>query len=551
MIAFSLFSLAAASAALVPSKKCEALLATNPGAVHEVTIIRHGHKQYPPTAILGPEVAGLTYMQNEAGDHVKIRLEGSRDDTPSANAGALPPGDSRALPARASGRSRSPTDLSWIGDRALAARTRAALNQLEDARNFGFYLTNDEGPQRYFWFVPEGEAGLVPARVLDIHRHPDNRNQLKVTVLAEYVVENEPTLRDLPRAEGSRTRHVVEITSAELRTIVRNETHSSEEAATHFTDSLSPLEASTMQLARQLGLSKFSVSPADRTPGQREDWRVRPPLEDMNSITWGAIYVDIVREFGEPAALLSKEELGGERHGPDKFNIIDVFSRLHPRFVLAHYNSKRLEYIWVITEDGQLKIVPKMRIGNNLKTLPLRLSGGRQIFAGGDFTIAEDGSLRVGFSNEGYSAQGFAHARAGFANVGAFVSAVFRTQAGARVANFEFDHGANPFTRDYVENAHDEREPEGSKAPSWDPETEAPLEYSDWSKRQKGSATERRWAHYVLMTTPDSSLAEIKASYRGFSKRFHPDKHMQADQATRDRAERIFKIVGQAMSLLQ
>ena len=418
------------------------------------------------------------------------------------------------------------------------------------------------GEDRFFWFKPNGSSEFVAARILDLHRFTSlNRQQygssMGFTILAEYAHTDAVT--------GVRSRIVLEVSEKELATFTRDQNELSvAKAREQFSEHASPLEMETKKLAAKLRARLFGFSTFGRTPGQTSDYGVKTPLDMLNHISTLAMRHDIEEQWGKFDDLLTSNELKNPL-----YNVIDVFARLNPKYVLQRFKSEKLEYTWVITEDGQLKIVPKMKIGNNLKSQLLRLSGGRRIFAGGGFIIGADGSIQVRLDSNGYQNADTAWGTsASFnfenPNLNSFISAIFATHVGVQVSNIDAKPVA-AFTD--TENAKYASAGTGSqqsknqfggfesqeawdfvnkmksstgqappvdkkgKAVTWDEQKGFPVSYDNWIKLTQNQMHERDsqykvlWAHYVLKTDHTMKWGDIKKRSKALVSKFHPDLH--------------------------
>jgi hypothetical protein len=557
---------------------------------HELTMIKDGSKQFHRAAeIPRANYQDLKFKQTDLGDFTTVTIVIPKDDpkligngfgarnasqTPAIRSfsGAEVPSDPRALADKY-------LDLSAPGQYSESTKTMVVdmmvknTKTMDEARNFivralqktmatanGEMLEiSNRGDRRFFWFKPNGKSEMVPGRILDIHQHPDPRG---ITILAEYTSGE--------TKNGTRVRHIVELTVEETRTIERSGFHSAENAEIEFIDTLTPLEIETRRLAERMKLPLFGFASFERGQNlNRSLIAAATPLETMNNISWLAIDATVRRRFPDIDNLIHEfESTGG-----NSANTIDVFSSLHPNYVLKNFRDPNLEYMWVITEDGQLKICPKMAHGNNLKPQMLRLAGGRKIFAGGDLRFNSDGSIHITAKSNDYQDvfSGYGARNAfdnGSGNTEGFIGAVFATQTEEKVnrvnsaeaqsfARRDDEGGRTYRTRpggteaegsfsDFVNSMSGGSRTKRGKTLTWDPEKagDSPLPYADWkSKIGEGSNGELTWAYYVLGTDVNTKIGEVKKAYRRLSLKFHPDRNASAG------AEEVQKIVSEAYSV--
>lgn len=420
----------------------------------------------------------------------------------------------------------------------------------------GIKLTNYDN-NKFFWFIPSGKTEHHPARVLDVHNDPDNG----VIILIEYIVDNDSV-------DSARSRNIIEIRPSELSTIQVSGKFSREASQTSFLNSLSKVELETKRLAHTHKLRLFGFTDFRRTPGHYErSSSYGTPLEWMTNISWLAMYKSISDRWPNFKDYYTSAEK--DKH-PNEVNIIDIFSRMRADFVVRNFRTNDFEYTWVITEDGQLKITPKMRVNNNLKPQILRLAAGRRVFAGGDFIFRPDGSLVITLESHQYQDNNQSWgARRSFeesSQLNNFINAVFATQAhvgvhsinsipvtnyysenansgnssfqwGQAGRNSHFTHERNSSENDFnnfMRNTFTEAGLNKNKSEidlQWNIEAETPLDFASWVKASNIKETNYnqeqlkiRWAHYVLKTDPNTALDKIKKSYRKLSMNFHPDR---------------------------
>ncbi|RYZ67330.1 MAG: hypothetical protein EOP09_11210, partial [Proteobacteria bacterium] len=298
------------------------------------------------------------------------------------------------------------------------------------------------------------------------------------------------------------------------------------------------------------------------------------PLTTLNINTWIAMDGSIKEVFGAPIDLYTASEKELER-----FNIIDVFSRLNPRYVLDRFGFERgsgMEYAWVITEDGQLKISPHMKIGNNLKPQLLRLAGARRIYSGGKFTWSSPGTVRVKMISNGYSQNEF-YGRGSTAQLGQnnqsqtiedWIQNAFETQAGVDVnevggstIHSSQSNAAGSGSRQERTKRGEFFDPASPKPTSgaqkdgkkafWNwPENspKGPDEFKTWCGYAGQVCLEKDarkyWAAYVLRSSPESSVDQLKKAYRRLVKKYHPDK------SDHPLAEQIIQMLNEAKEIL-
>jgi hypothetical protein len=410
---------------------------------------------------------------------------------------------------------------------------QASSNAVGSYSGPGISLSNT-GIERYLWLKPEGSSQMTAARVLDIHRHSDKKGY---SVLVEYLNE--------AGATSQRVRNVAEVSLDELKTAqIDHQLFSRERAYQEFLEDLTPNEAQAKKTAQKAGLKMYGYTDFRRiaeNEGRQMFSDAITPMQMMNNMTHLAMDGATRQRFGSFESLYHLRPSG---YATD--NMIDAFSQLNPQYVLKNFSAQGFEYTWVITEDGALKIIPKMPVNNNLKPQLLRAAGGRRIYAGGDFTINADGTLKVRTHSNSY--QEVNHDRFGFQNSYAdgnpnldqFVHDTFAQQAKAKVSNLESETassfgtqaGQNSYRANYREETHFETGKKAAPRPSqrivWDPEkNQTPLSFEDWAKKTgmpASSDAKTTWAHYVLNSDPNMKLSEIqKTRYRPLAKKFHPD----------------------------
>ena len=403
----------------------------------------------------------------------------------------------------------------------------------------------NEGLKRYFRFVPAGWSAPVDARVLDIHRQ---NNPHVFFILVEWMSE--------ANDDGVRTRHISLLKSSELEMVSVLSDEVRRLAAEAFEDSLSPNEIKTRKLAQTMRIRTFGYTDMDRVPGN-DDSDGLDPLSMMSNISHLAVRGYVEDRFGSIQDLMTPEE----RQQP-LANILDVMGRLNPRYVLRRFESRGdgYQYAFVVTEDGQLKISPHGRAGVNLKPQSLRLAHGRRVFAAGTFTIGADGNLDVTLESNNFQdvdarwGAGEAFRTAGNGDIDAFVTAVFGLQTdhkvrsvGSRpVQSYRASPYGDPYSKgnagfadgggarrrqgphgfesdeayEFVNNMmRESAQTPSAKKIDWDfddPDA-SPLDIKGWLKDSERPAIQERdkktrlaWAHYVLRTSADMSMEQIK-----------------------------------------
>jgi hypothetical protein len=554
---------------------------------HELTQIKDGSRQFHQTSTIPrTNYQDLKFRQTELGDQSSVTLVVPKNDskllgnggTGQSGSGALAvrpysgggiPSDPRALagmyldmsaPGQYSETTKEMLTSVMVKDSKTMNEAREFVTralQKDQATASGEMLElSNRGRDRFFWFRPAGRTELVPARVLDIHQHPDPGG---ITILTEYTVGE--------TKNGTRIRYVVELTVEETRTIERSGLHSAENAQIEFIDTLTPLEIETRRLAEKMNMPLFGFTSFARGSNlNRAFTSPATPLQTMNNISYLAVDATIRQRFQSFEPLLREFETTGGNAA----NIIDVFGSLHPNYVLKNFRDTNLEYMWVITEDGQLKISPKMETGNNLKPQILRLAGGRKIFAGGDLRFASDGSLRITAKSNDFQDvfSGFGARNAfdgGSGKSEGFIAAVFSTQTEEKVGHINSAEAPSFSTReaedgrtyharpggthaedsfsDFVHSMSGGSRTKKGKVLAWDPSKagDVPLNFPEWrSQIGEGPSAELTWAYYVLGVDVNTKVGEVKKAYRQLSLKFHPDRNSAAG------AEEIQKTVSEA-----
>jgi hypothetical protein len=394
------------------------------------------------------------------------------------------------------------------------------------------------GPNRFFWLIPNGESKYYPVRVHEILKSAPGD---KLTILLEYS-------SDLLIQE-KRVSHIFELTENEKKTIRRDDRdYSSARAEEEFNRGLSWTQAETKELASTLRLRLYGHSEFLNNTRSYYGYSPYSALMVMNSDTWKIIKSFSEDVFGSLDFLFFPFEKNVE------VNIIDAFSRLDPSYVTKFFKSQHLEYMWVITEDGSLKVSPKMPLKNNFKPPLLRLASGKKIFAGGNFNFDYDGSIHLTFDSNEYQ-----NAQAEFGKVYAFdseslnlrdfVRVVFLKQAQTRISAIhsrltETFASGNPYSQRPTDNTAGDwssfqtsnsniydfaKESMKGKTfasvPPWDLDSGKPLSLEEWEKltQDRTSSASLHWAFYVLNTTENTSLSAHNQAYKKLSLQFHTD----------------------------
>lgn len=431
----------------------------------------------------------------------------------------------------------------------------------------------NEGQFRYFKFTPKESKIAVNARVLDIHRwnsHPENMTPAQsrggstfsgVSILVEWL--------DGLDESGLQKKHIAYLKQEEMGTIEIIKDEDRLIIQETFSDTLNLLEIQTKKLAEALKLRTFGFTDKGRVPGLNVNDGM-DPLTLMSNISHLAMKGWNSDRFGNVLAriinLLSTKE---EREHP-LFNIIDLMGKLNPRFVLEKFKTapNSWEYIFVITEDGSLKVSLHGHSGNNLKAQNLRLAGGKRVLAAGKFKINEKGKLIINLKSDSYQDINAAYGSydafraSGSENLDFFIVQAFLIQAGKEVENINNNSTQSYYEYNFFEqrarenretkSTFGQRERDGfgekesyksssdfeymkhkynsrnanSKELKWNPDAEnsAPLEFEKWSS-EMNSNEKIDWAHYVLGTNPDMPIGKIKNKYRKLINKFHQDKN--------------------------
>ncbi len=406
---------------------------------------------------------------------------------------------------------------------------------------------------RHFWFTPHGESKAVPARILDLHVTSGGGAR----VYAEWIPEQ------VGRTE--RVRHVGMIDVSEIKSIPKLSPKLRMEAEAIFFESLTPDQLSTQMLASRLGISTRGHTDFLRAPGVSGSERI---ITDKMSVAGHyAIREWVEKKFGDITDLLTDAEKATQN-----WNVIDVFGRLSPEYVLKRFRaSDGYKYMYVITEDGQLKICPIGDAGANLRPQILRLGHGRKIYSAGMFTLDNNGSANVSLRTADYASfdSQVVDALKPPQNEDKLARAIFRMQANTQVnsvnsvapeswsdmkmnfATGRYEH-VNPIdppgaaakdtnskgpqpnqsernsewgdqaTADYMDSLLKAR---AKPAPikDWDRENlkALPPTFEEWEKTARRSTSgfsdlenKMDYAHYVLGTNDKMEIREIKAAYQ-------------------------------------
>ncbi len=298
------------------------------------------------------------------------------------------------------------------------------------------------GSYRYFRFTPRGESQEVIARVLDINQEAAHSGSSGAGfhVLVEWM---KPA-----NSSDVRVRNVQTLSVEELRTMRPLSDSIRRVIAEEFNDALSPNEIKTRKLAELANLKTFGYTDMSRKEGGSE--RSTDPLSRMSMPSHIKSRSDVQERFGKFDDLLTTDEANAGIH----WRIFDVMARLNPRYILKRFESRGtgFRYVFVITEDGQLKISPFTEAEANFRPEILRLAHGRRIFAGGEFTIAKDGKLDVNLRSDEYqdiNAEYGVH-RAfqteGQDGLNSFVAFTFGLQAGRAVNNLSSEFARTFYT---------------------------------------------------------------------------------------------------------
>ena len=513
------------------------------GKVREIVEIRDGHRFYPPQNLMPPQLASVVFRQNPGGA-IRASIASAAPLALSSPSKAVAPSGWESLPlaekenaardfVRATYSRLPESSPSFSAAVTTVLRSPQLLNEpsnrgLVSGRSAGMELTNFN-KLRYFWFRPDGLDQYFPGRVLDIH---ENFGSGRVSFLIEYLYGENP--------EGVRFRRIQQLNLSEFRTLRESEGgRGRREAEQMFFDSLSSEEIQTLKLAARFNLPLFAHTDAER---KRRDPHAQSAFEKMNHISSIGIYSYLVETFGRFDDLLTPFE-----KSLTQFNVIDVFSRMHPKYVLHRFAGKKAqntEFIWVITEDGALKVMPHLNDGNNLLPRLLRLAGGRRVFVAGVFFVGGK-NLEVFFRSTGFDDSGFGIGGWFSENphVEEFVKIVFGIQAGSKVAmseeRFSDSNRRENIFDDFFQEMEEwaDRSTRKLKKITWDLEKGRPLEKAEFAEQLGLSEDDvlfaSEWAHYVLQTDSQMSNDEVTKQYRRLAQKFHvdrPNKNKNAGQ---------------------
>ena len=509
---------------------------------HERIEIRYGTLQFPPNQSfsVAQYVSHYYYFQDPLGDRLEVHV------LPGAGSYAMTRQVNPAIPGR-------DTNFS----------TRKVI------------LTN-YGLQRYFWLQPDEEQQYVPARVLDIHlmRGGGNAHGDRFVFLVEHLAT--------ARGDGLGMRRVHQLSPTEFLTLQEEMSGNKRvDAAQAFIARLNSNELLALQLAEKLKLKLYGYVDARRSPG-RYVMNVPSPLEYMNNISHLAIKSYSQRTYPFLLELLTSIE-----KGTPNFNYIDFYARLDPRLVVTKFGGiqySTTEFNWVITEDGQLKIMPTMDIGNNLRPSIFRLASGRKIFAGGRLQFRYDGGVDVELNANGYQQLDAQWGSSGAFQeqnyfVNNFVQVVIEMQTGYKVHGLQVspidswhfsgspadDHSSPDFFstqsqgQDWEEvfNTMKDRAQHathpGRVNLSWDQKKETPLDLDEYGKQMQADVKnlnlQMDWAHYVLQTNRTMSWEQIKLQYRRMNMIYHPDR--QNPQVAANRSKVVMAMLNRAIAILE
>lgn len=412
------------------------------------------------------------------------------------------------------------------------------------------------------------------------------------SLLIEYIIEEEQ--------DGyKRVRNIAQMTLDEFKTIlnpVNNEKYSYVSAEQVFREYLTPIEIQTLKLAQQMNLMTFGFYDPRRTEENRNN---PSAFWHQTNILYVAISKHLIDTFGidKIENILTSEEKEQKNYSPYGSTVIDfapVFSRLSPKEILRDFFDYNTRYYWVITEDGLLKIMPAQDLESILPVQAHRLAGSKRVFAAGVFNVdpvthelyleldAKNYQLNTLDSEEDYIKNGYYYAREAFeqeGDIAAFVHIVFNTQLGAKILNlthsqqvdpmmqaffngeFSFkDHGTTSFSFEYGRwdsTSTKKNTPNTHTATSndliWDiTKSSLPLSLSEYEKQMKGHSNASNmtlaWSHYILGTSNQMNLLEIKAKYKERSKMFHPD---VTDKLPKEDAEVVMKYLNTAYDFIK
>jgi hypothetical protein len=455
---------------------------------------------------------------------------------------------------------------------ALANRQPASASPAFTAAKT-FTLEN-VGKNRYFWFVPREQtnpAQLSPARVLDLH---PNRSQGGMHLLAEWLMEG---------PNGDWERHVGMLTPSEFEKIARFDDAGRAEAFHEFQDMLSPNQIRTKELAKNLNIPLKSYSDFRRAPGvnQGDD---KTLMGSSAVLSHMAIRSSVLKRFGSVDDLMTPAE-----RNHVNWNIVDVMSRLSPKEVMTRFRAsgEPFKYMWAITEDGQLHIVPIGPEEANVKPLITRIAKGKKLFASGIMRAGHGNDVDVTLKAGDYWSTAFDTSDTNLFgttdDMKKFVASTFHLQAGQRLnrfneepvdtfARYEFRRRGDGFWdevgpipasgghagthhpgaggRSHEDDAESffnsvakdmKKDAPRYKDLTWerkDPKAK-PLSQDEWmaqsgrtSARHVDAHTQEEYAHYVLGTTSNMPLKDIKKAHQKLAALFHPKATSDSSEAS-------------------
>lgn len=463
--------------------------------------------------------------------------------------------------------------------------------QSSENKTRNIQLTN-VGLNRYFWFRPENESKLFPARVLDIHLFKSN-----VSLVIEWL-KPEPM-------NYKRIRFVSELSKEAASTIVYEiENYTRIDAFNIFKDSLSVNEILAQKLAQAIKLRTFGYTDYSRYNSYVEEDSLFSSdlLSAMTDPIQILIYSFVKNAFPQYKKYLNEEELAYEKKLNYYINIADVFSRMPLDTFFSEFvnNDPNIVYFWVITEDGALKISPFSSIENE-SSIPIfsaRLAHGRRVYAAGKMIVDAIGSIHIDLDSENYQIidDNWLSSKYSFDTkdngaLKTFIAYVFKSQAKRIVETINH----NPASRYYHYNnywAESQGASFGDRGPDFSNDYEfyeflnsmygsrsnnsqngqpsngsnsvfsevngkpMPLNKSEWQEKMGINYLtpddELFWAHSVLGTTSDLSFIQIKQTYRSLASKYHPDKlGPNPPEQLHTYSEAYFKVVQEAFETLQ
>ena len=485
----------------------------------------------------------------------------------------------------------------------------------EEANAYRHIHLEEIGINRFFWFVPSGQKNLVPARVLDIRQSVQTiKSPIPASSNAAYASCRTGRCNVSQSSGGSKKNEtnydfstiitieylIVDPKTSELQIVV-SELTESELTYVYDIHPISKAGRDIVQLQfdynSSIGVKKaklaaiqnrFTIykyvdamkvgSAMDNSPQYAHSYR-GTPFRMMDNNVYIAISDYIKKQFGDFSDLytdLDREKLPMP-------NPMDIFARLSPAYVASRYvNHKALDTIfyWVVTDSGQLKIMPAVGKSYNLLPQLIRLATARPVYAAGSFYLQEDLRISLIFDATYYEAADYREAyRIRHSNSSVsfqvdtnkdlvrWVQGIFANQAGLKVYSYKaiqndayyakntgnYSDGqqrayedrkqnfAESFFSHYTKNANTEE----TNPYVW---TEAPLSYSAFEQafkdKNKPANFKEMWAHYVLRTNINMSEADIKKAFKRLIMQYHPDKAQ--DPAAKAKAEETSKIINTA-----